>query len=349
MDAHPEATTTVEDGAITTAKIVNDAVTFAKMGNDVKDSIGDVHTEPNAVVLGDAVNAAVKGNLGETIVVATTTNYYYYVIDVSRFETLSVTTYNAASSSYTNCVYFTDDADVILGTGIPNTLSAGMITVSVTVPDGASKAYVLTYKNGYGSVAVDGYSPISLQNQIDALNEQIGEIDLESVITDIYRLSTEVGNVRSSTESQTIQDVTSGGLQGGVGEQITVTGTTNYTHGYVAVEVGEMLSVTVVQSVSSSYPSYVFAMTDTIENDGTIVSVWGVPASVAYERHTYEITVPSDTNYVYVAAASTVENFPSNAGVLKHVIYSLQEQIDNISFAPRMVLPSKSYAIVGHE
>lgn len=351
--------------------------------SQLKNATGDVREDEETASIGAGTNYAVKGNVGEAIsIITSTSSYYYWALSVGDFSALKVTTYNSTSSKYPYYVYFTDSSDVIISQEIPYTLPFGLNTVTVNVPIGATKAYILTQQQGHDSVVVKTYTLVDLQSQIDDINETIENIDIDfesgigelqddvsdlqdgvsDLQDDITEINSKIGTVQGGGD-ETEVSINIGTAHTGViknngsGELIADASKDTYEYYIINNNPGySKITVKYFDSGSSNYPYYVYFVNTSLDILGNECQ----PVSGGGWRTSSELNVPTGTASIYLMSKidGLGRNEVSATGYtsagwidLQTQITDLKTTVDNIEqdAVPEIILPAHSYAIVGHQ
>lgn len=133
LDEHPEATTTVQDGVVTTAKLADGAVTNAKLTDDVRNRIGHVEStvgpSATATVEGADTSLAFEGIsvLGKSVQDGTPTPAV--PVTIESIESLSVRVSGSDTSDYST-------TEVNLGGNVLRSLPDGTADALTIASDG---------------------------------------------------------------------------------------------------------------------------------------------------------------------------------------------------------------------
>lgn len=196
LDDHPEATTTVEDGAITTPKLADGAVTTPKLANGsvtddklasdgIKAEVSDLKSDYTQLPkIEDEVSfSRAQGIIHRDLTVYGSDiadyNGRYTTIDVTEGEQYYLSGYSV-NSNYP-CAFCTDSNNVALA---PNVLSGYGVTYThelITIPSGAVKLYV----NG-NTTAVVNITKLHkvTQNEFDEFYEETKLLPNQIKVTD---------------------------------------------------------------------------------------------------------------------------------------------------------------------
>ena len=137
----------------------------------LNNSIGDVHTIQTVKSFSSEDNSGVKLVSGTPVEYKSTTAYWYNVYTVSPGDKYLISTYVGTSSNYPNYVAATDNNDFIIQTWLSSLETGDYQSVTIIIPEGATKLFVLSYGSiaNYASVKTLTYN--NLQSQIDAITE----------------------------------------------------------------------------------------------------------------------------------------------------------------------------------
>lgn len=156
-----------------------------------------------------------------------------------------------------------------------------------------------------------GYNGVTYPNAGDAVRSQIADVNNlvgDPIDTGYY---SEITNLSYLT----------GGGQGSVGDTISFSSSTSYSHIVLDCSVNKYWNITTRRSNSANYPVYVFET----NSNNEILKVYDGKSSSSYDWHTYEFKAGNDSTRIYVtvyrgSGASTAEIIPKYIPDLSTII-----------------------------
>jgi len=167
------------DGAylpITKKYVYTTTTDIAKIQANIGTMISkETDVTPESVTIG-----GVNGTVGDAINVTTSTGYSHVIVTVSPGERYKVITLTNVSTAYPYYVYCTDVNGIIKGRYGEDGGEASRKTYLLTIPDDATKMYVMQRGNNIGNINIFKLTDYPLQEQIlDIQNGGTGETENE--------------------------------------------------------------------------------------------------------------------------------------------------------------------------